>query len=75
MQFLRDENLGKIDLLLELIRNCEWHKITELAEKLSVPKENLRNVIKLLARQKIVSYNEETDAVALNPEWKFLAQD
>jgi len=75
MQFLRDENLGKIDLLLEIIINCEWHKITELAEKLSLPEENLRNAIKLLAREKIVSYNEETDAVALNPEWKFLAQD
>ena len=62
-------------MFLRIIGNCEWHKLSEIAEKLGVPEENLKKAIKLLAQQKIVRYNLEMDAVALNPEWKFLVED
>ena len=75
IQPLVETHMRKIDALLQIIRNFEWHKLSEIAEKLGVPEESLKKAIVLLAQQKIVKYDAETNTVALNPEWKFLVED
>lgn len=64
--------------MLYLIDDGEWHSLTEVAEELEWPTQEVVEAAKYLAQGRFIHYNEQSDKVKLQPwvrkyprgEWK-----
>jgi len=54
------------------LRDGEWHDLKELAEKLKLPIGKLIECAKFLNSQCMVKYQELTQRVRIEPEWKII---
>lgn len=67
--------MQKLSNFFQLLGDQRKHTISEMAEKLGIPKEKLRQLVQLFVREGIILYEEKTDTIKLNPEWDFLAEN
>jgi len=61
--------LSKLDDFLSLIKDGEWHSLTQLSKKLLLPTEQLAKISETLSEQGLIQYREEARLVRINPEW------
>jgi hypothetical protein len=61
--------LSKLDDFLSLIKDGEWHSLTQLSKKLLLPTEQLAKISETLSEQGLIQYQEEARLVRINPEW------
>jgi len=66
--------MQKLSNFFELLGDQRRHTLGEIAEKLGIPKEKLKQLVQLLAKEGIISYEEKTEIVKLDPEWNFLCE-
>jgi len=66
--------MEKLDIFFELLSDQRKHSLSEIAEKLGIPIENLKKVVQFFAREKILLYNEDEGTIKLSSEWSFLAR-
>lgn len=64
--------LNKLNNFLTLLKDEAWHDITQLSQTLTIPTDKLTQLSKILNKCNIIEYNEITNQVKLNPNWKFL---
>ena len=67
--------MQKSSNFFELLGDQRSHTLDEIAEKLGIPKEKLKQLLQLLSKEGIISYEEETEIIKLDPEWSFLAEN
>ena len=66
--------MEKLDVFFELLSDQRQHSLSEIAEKLGIPIENLKKVVQFFAQEKILLYNEDEGTIKLSSEWSFLAR-
>ena len=58
--------------LFETIKDGAWHNLTELAEQLGIPIDKLVEYARFLHKKGIAKYEETTQKIQIEPEWKTL---
>ena len=56
--------------LFNIMKDGDWHNLTELADKIEAPVTKLIEFAKLLAEQGIITYEKDTQRIRIDPEWK-----
>jgi len=67
--------LKKLGKLFVLIGDSKQHGLNELAEKLNLRMEILKEAVEILARYGLVLCDEGKGIIRLNPEWNFLIEN
>ncbi|MEM2263456.1 MAG: hypothetical protein QW447_03345 [Candidatus Bathyarchaeia archaeon] len=62
----------KLERLLTLLNDNQWHNVGEIAETLQTTHENAQKIIEILAEADMIQYNPATNHVKLNQNWKTL---
>ncbi len=70
-----EKYLSKLENLLRVLENGEWHDLSTIADTLSVSEEYLRDIARFLASIDILQYNKERAAVRIKQKWKTLLID
>jgi len=47
-----------VDKALGLLRDGDWHNVNEVVEKLSVPEEKVKAILRFLADHHFISFNQ-----------------
>jgi len=64
--------LTKIDALLEILGNGEWHDLDEIARKLKINPGILEETLRFLGEHDLIKYEEETQRAKMNQAWRTL---
>jgi len=64
-----EESSSKLDSFFNLIKDGEWHSLTQLSKELSLPNEQLAKIAEILSEQGIIQYREEAGLVKFDLEW------
>jgi len=62
----------KLEKLLTLLGDGEWHTQEEVVNVLQTPKEKVQAITRFLAEADLMIRDEETNRVKLNQNWKTL---
>ena len=62
----------KLEKLLTLLGDGEWHTQEEVVNALQIPKEKAQTITRFLAEADLIILNEEANQVKLNQNWKTL---
>ncbi|MEM4481106.1 MAG: hypothetical protein QXG58_07750 [Candidatus Bathyarchaeia archaeon] len=62
----------KLERLLTLLDDNQWHTINEIAETLQTTPEKAQKIIEILAEADMIQHNPTTNQVKLNQNWKTL---
>lgn len=55
--------------MLDQLRDGKWHELEELAEKLGVPIEKVREVAEFLVRHEHANFDERRRRIKLKPDF------
>ena len=58
--------------LFAIIKDGKWHTITDLSGQIKVQTDKLTEFFQFLCTQGIVTYEEKTARIKVEPEWKNL---
>jgi len=58
--------------LFNTIKDGAWHNLNELADQIGAPIERLVAYARSLSEQHIVKYEEKTQKIRIEPDWKIL---
>lgn len=61
--------------LFTAIKDGEWHSLNELATQTEIPVEKLLVCVHDLCDKGIAKFQEETQEIRIEPEWKQLLPD
>jgi hypothetical protein len=59
-----------IEELFDIIKDGEWHDVTELADQIEIQIDKLIEFSKFLSEQGIIKYEDKTHRIKIEPEWK-----
>ena len=59
-----------IEKFFNTIRDGEWHSLNDLAELLEVSIAKVTECTRFLSEQGIVSHQESTQCIRIEPDWK-----
>jgi len=62
----------KLEKLLTLLGDGEWHTQEEVVNALQIPKEKVEAITRFLAEADLMIHDEKTNRVKLNQNWKTL---
>lgn len=62
----------KLERLLALLDDNQWHTINQIAEALQTTHENAQKIIEILAEADMIQHDSTTNQVKLNQNWKTL---
>jgi|GEM_PF-773129 hypothetical protein len=62
----------KLEKLLTLLGDGEWHTQEEVVNALQTPKEKVEAITRFLAEADLMIHDEKTNRVKLNQNWKTL---
>ena len=60
--------LSKLDSFFNLIKDGEWHSLTQLSKELSLPNEQLAKISEILSEQGLIQYREEAGLIKVDLE-------
>ena len=58
--------------LFAIIKDGKWHKISELSKQTKVKTDKLTEFFQFLSTQGVITYEEKTNRVRIEPEWQNL---
>ena len=58
--------------LFDTIKDGAWHSLNELADQIGAPIDRLVTYARSLSEQSIVKYEERTQRIRIEPDWKIL---
>jgi DNA-binding IclR family transcriptional regulator len=61
------KTMSTIDEILWLLKDGEWHELTELAEKAEIPKVKAEMVVSFLGEYDFIQINEDLKRLKLKP--------
>ena len=61
--------------LFTAIKDGAWHNLNELANQIEIPIAQLTECARDLSDKGIIEYQEETQQIRIEPEWKTLLPD
>ena len=61
--------------LFDTIKDGAWHNLNELADQLGIPTDKLVEYARFLHKKGIAKYEENTQRIRIEPEWKTLLPD
>lgn len=65
----------EIDLIVNVIKNGEWHQLQEIFEKCKLPKVKVENILKFLVDYDFIEINGSRRKVKVSPSLqKFLEE-
>ena len=64
--------MSKIEKLIDLLKDGEWHSTEEMAEKTETTEKNIEELIKTLSEYQLLQYDEINKRAKLNMAWKKL---
>jgi len=64
--------LNKIDALLSILENGDWHTLNEMARLLKINPTVLEETLRFLGEHDLIKYDEETRKAKMNQAWKTL---
>lgn len=64
--------MSKIEKLIDLLKDGEWHSTEEMAEKTETTEKNIEELIKTLSEYQLLQYDEINKKAKLNLAWKKL---
>ena len=64
--------MSKIEKLINLLKDGEWHSTEEMAEKTETTEKNIEELIKTLSEYQLLQYDEINKRAKLNLAWKKL---
>ncbi|MCS7124612.1 MAG: hypothetical protein NZ932_04255 [Candidatus Bathyarchaeota archaeon] len=62
----------KLEKLLMLLNDNQWHSINQVAETLEIPPEKAQKIVEILTEADMIQHNSATNQVKLNQNWKTL---
>jgi len=66
---------AKLENLLNLLSDNQWHNIDQIAATLEIPKEKIQQIATFLAETEIIQHNTTTNQIKLDQDWKTLLTD
>jgi len=66
---------AKLESLLNLLSDNQWHNIDQIAATLEIPKEKIQQIATFLAETEIIQHNTTTNQIKLDQDWKTLLTD
>ena len=57
------------------IKDGKWHNIPELASQIKIQLDKLSEFLQFLAKQGIIEYEDKTQRIKIEPEWKELSPE
>ena len=70
-----EKPLSKLDSFFNLIKDGEWHSLTQLSKELSLPNEQLTKISEILSEQGLIRYREEAGLVKFDLEWSSILSE
>jgi predicted transcriptional regulator len=61
--------------LFTLLKDGEWHKLTDLSNQINVQTDKLTEFLRFLFKQGIILYDEKADRIKIEPEWQNILPD
>lgn len=61
--------------LFDTIKDGAWHNLNEIADQIAVPIDKLVEYARFLSKKGIAKYEENTQRIRIEPEWKILLPD
>jgi hypothetical protein len=61
--------------LFAIIKDGQWHNITELSIQVKVQPDKLTEFSQFLSAQDVIIYEEKTNRIKVKPEWQNLLPD
>jgi hypothetical protein len=61
-----------IEKLFTIIKDGQWHQIDELSDQTKLEKDKLTQFFQYLSIQNIITYEEKTNRIKVEPEWQNL---
>jgi hypothetical protein len=58
--------------LFDTIKDGAWHNLNELADQIGTPIDKLVAYARSLSEKGIIKYEESTQRIRIEPEWKML---
>jgi len=62
----------KLEKLLALLSDNVWHNIDGMTKTLEIPEDKVKHIMSFLAEADIIQYNQATNQIKLNQNWKTL---
>jgi len=66
--------MNRLDSLLELLSDGEWHRIADLSGRLRLPEPRLKTILLFLSEHGFVHYRESDGSVKIQSELKALME-
>jgi len=66
--------MNRLDSLLELLSDGEWHRIADLSARLRLPEPRLKTILLFLSEHGFVQYRESEGSVKIQSELKALME-
>jgi predicted transcriptional regulator len=61
--------------LFDTLKDGAWHNLKNLADEIGAPIDKLIECARSLSDQGIIKYEENTQRIKIEPEWKILLPD
>jgi hypothetical protein len=61
--------------LFTIIKDGQWHNLTDLSVQVKVQPDKLTEFFEFLSAQGIVTFEEKTNRIKVKPEWQNLLPD
>jgi len=61
-----------IEKFFTIIKDGTWHQINELTDQLEISTKKLTELSQLLSDHGIIKYEQDTNRIKIDPEWKLL---
>lgn len=64
-----------IEKFFKILKDGEWHTLTNLSDQIYVKTEKLTELSQFLSNHGIISYDNETQRIKIEPKWQNLLPD
>jgi hypothetical protein len=64
-----------IEKFFKILKDGEWHDLTDLAVQIEVQTNKLTELSQFLSKQGIILYEEKAQRIKIKPEWQNLLPD
>ena len=61
--------------LFSILKDGEWHDLTDLSDEIHVQKNKLAEFSLFLSKQGVVAYDDKAHRIRIEPEWQNLLPD
>ena len=64
-----------IEKLFALLKDGEWHNLTDLSDQINVQIDKLTEFLQFLSKHGIIYYDNKAHRIKIEPEWQNLLPD